>query len=106
MGSRLDTSVCQVGRTGTHRDGDAPPIGASGRRGESMRLIPGRSSLVAALAAVVVLVVASPALAVFSVSGVTATPSTTEAGGHPDLTVVVNFSGDNTQVGTPGPTSP
>jgi hypothetical protein len=73
-----------------------------------MRLIRGRSSLslVAAFAAVILLVVASPAFAAFSVSGVTATPSTTQAGGHPDLTVVVNFSGDNTQVGGPGPANP
>jgi hypothetical protein len=73
-----------------------------------MRLIRGRSSLalVAALAAVVVLVVASPALAVFSVSNVTATTSSTVAGDHPDLTVVVNFSGDNTQIGGPVADSP
>jgi hypothetical protein len=65
-----------------------------------MRLIRGRSPLVAALAAVVVLVLASPASAVFSVSGVTATPSTTQAGAHPYLTVVVNFSGDDTLLGS------
>ncbi|MBS1868541.1 MAG: hypothetical protein JSS99_02660 [Actinobacteria bacterium] len=74
-----------------------------------MRLIRGRSSslsLVAALAAVIVLVAASPAFAAFSVSSVTATPSTTQAGGHPDLTVAVNFGGDDTQIGGPGPANP
>jgi hypothetical protein len=73
-----------------------------------MRIIPGRSSLslVAALAAVVVLAVASPAFAVFSVSSVTVTPSTTEAGGHPDLSIVTSFGGDNTQIGGPGPANP
>ena len=73
-----------------------------------MRLIPGRSSLslVAALAATVVLAAASPAFAVFSVSSVTVTPSTTEAGGHPDLSIVTSFGGDNTQIGGPGPANP
>jgi hypothetical protein len=67
-----------------------------------MRLIRRRWSLVAALAATVVLAAASPAFAVFSVSSVTVTPSTTEAGGHPDLSIVTAFNGDNTQIGGPG----
>jgi hypothetical protein len=73
-----------------------------------MRLIRRRSSpsLVAALVGLVLLVAASPASAVFSVSGVVATPSTTQAGAHPDLTVVVNFTGDDTQIGGPGATNP
>jgi hypothetical protein len=71
-----------------------------------MKLIPARSSLVAALAAAIVLAVASPALAVFSVSDVTVTPTTTQAGGHPDLSIVTSFSGDNTQIGGPGPANP
>ncbi len=61
-----------------------------------------RSLLVAALAAISLLAAAAPASAVFSVSGVTATPSTTQAGGHPNLSIVTSFSGDNTQIGGPG----
>jgi hypothetical protein len=45
---------------------------------------------------------AGSARAVFSISSVVAAPSTTQAGGHPDLTVVVTFSGDDTQIGGPG----
>jgi hypothetical protein len=62
--------------------------------------------LAASLALAVVLAGAAPASAAFSISGVTATPSTTEAGGHPDLSIVTSFSGDNTQIGGPGPANP
>jgi hypothetical protein len=34
------------------------------------------------------------------------TPSTTEAGGHPDLSIVTSFTGENTQIGGPGPANP
>jgi hypothetical protein len=67
-----------------------------------MRLIRARSSLVAALAAVVVLVLASPAFAEMSITSVDVTPSTTEAGGHPNLSITTNFSGTNDQIGGPG----
>lgn len=68
-----------------------------------MKLSPARLRfLIASLAATILLVGAAPASAVFSVSSVTATPSTTEAGGHPNLSIVTNFSGDNTQIGGPG----
>lgn len=66
-----------------------------------MKAVPARL-LVASIAAVALLIGASPASAVFSISSVTATPSTTQAGGHPDLAVTTNFSGDNTQIGGPG----
>lgn len=71
-----------------------------------MRLIPARTSLVAALAAVVVLAVASPAFAVITITDVAVTPSTTEAGGHPDLSIVTSFAGENTQIGGPGVANP
>jgi hypothetical protein len=73
-----------------------------------MRLIPARLplSLVAALAAVIVLVAAAPSFAVISISSVSVTPSTTEAGAHPDLSIVTSFSGENTQIGGPGRTNP
>src|SRR6185369_17622413 len=49
---------------------------------------------------------AGSARAAISISSVVAAPTTTQAGGHPDLTVVVNFSGDDTQIGGPGLTNP
>ena len=71
-----------------------------------MRLIRGRSSLVAALAATVLAAAASPASAVIEITGVAVTPSTTEAGGHPDLSIVTSFTGENTQIGGPGAANP
>jgi hypothetical protein len=71
-----------------------------------MRLIRGRSSLVAAVAATVLAAAASPASAVIEITGVSVTPSTTEAGGHPDLSIVTSFTGENTQIGGPGPANP
>jgi hypothetical protein len=52
--------------------------------------------LIPGLASIVLLAGAAPALAAFSVSNVTATPSTTVAGGHPTLTVSTSFAGANT----------
>jgi hypothetical protein len=60
----------------------------------------------ASLAVVVLLLGATSAPAAFSISDVTVTPSTTQAGGHPDLTITTSFSGDNTQIGGPGPANP
>lgn len=71
-----------------------------------MRLIRRRSSLVAALAAAVLVVAAAPAAAVIQITGVSVTPSTTEAGAHPDLSIVTSFTGENTQIGGPGRTNP
>ena len=71
-----------------------------------MRLIPGRSSLVAAVAAAVLVAAASPASAVIQITDVAVTPSTTEAGGHPDLSIVTSFTGENTQIGGPGAANP
>ncbi|MFL5816952.1 MAG: hypothetical protein ACJ76L_05055 [Conexibacter sp.] len=71
-----------------------------------MRLIPARALLVAALAAIVVLVAAAPSFAVISITSVSVTPSTTEAGAHPDLSIVTSFTGENTQIGGPGAANP
>jgi hypothetical protein len=71
-----------------------------------MQPMPFRPLVVASLALLVLLVGASPAWAVFSVSDVTVTPSTTQAGAHPDLTITTSFSGENTQIGGPGATNP
>jgi hypothetical protein len=71
-----------------------------------MQPVPRRVTLAAAAALLILLAAASPAFAVISVSSVTVTPSTTVAGGHPDLSIVTSFSGDNTQIGGPGPTNP
>lgn len=65
-----------------------------------------RAALAVAIASLVLLAAAGGAAAAISISGVVATPSTTEAGAHPDLTVVVNFTGDDTQIPAPGPTNP
>src|SRR5215217_4126511 len=65
-----------------------------------MQPVSRRVTLALAAALLVLLATAGSAGAVFSISSVVATPSTTEAGGHPDLTVVVNFSGDDTQLGS------
>jgi hypothetical protein len=68
-----------------------------------MRLIPARSALVAALAAVAVLAVASPASADISITAVDVQLSTTQAGAHPDLSIRTSFGGDmTTQIGGPG----
>jgi len=72
-----------------------------------MQPVPRRVMLAAVLVASLTLLAgAGSARAAFSISSVVAAPSTTQAGGHPDLTVVVNFSGDNTQIGGPGATNP
>ncbi|HKG02211.1 MAG TPA: hypothetical protein VKB03_03455 [Conexibacter sp.] len=71
-----------------------------------MRLIRARVWLVAALAAIVVLAAAAPSFAVISITSVAVTPSTTEAGAHPDLSIVTSFTGENTQIGGPGRTNP
>ncbi|HEX7290673.1 MAG TPA: hypothetical protein VF250_06030, partial [Conexibacter sp.] len=71
-----------------------------------MRLIRRWSSLVAALAAIVLVAAASPASAVIQITDVSVTPSTTQAGAHPDLSIVTSFTGDNTQIGGPGPANP
>src|SRR5829696_2307880 len=82
------------------------PVAASSRGGDMKFSLARLRFLVAGLAATILLVGAAPASAVFSVSSVTATPSTTQAGGHPDLSITTNFSGDNTQIGGPGATNP
>jgi hypothetical protein len=71
-----------------------------------MRLIRGRSSLVAAVAATVLAAAASPASAVIQITGVSVTPSTTQAGAHPDLSIVTSFTGSNDQIGGPGLANP
>lgn len=72
-----------------------------------MRLTRARSLLVAAITATALLVVASSALAAMSVSSVDVTMSTTEAGGHPNLSITTNFSGDRSaQIGGPSRTNP
>jgi len=50
---------------------------------------------VAVLSAAALLAGASSAPAAFSVSGVTVTPSTTQAAAHPNVTVTTTFSGDD-----------
>ncbi|MGN6189189.1 MAG: hypothetical protein ACTHOE_09835 [Conexibacter sp.] len=66
-----------------------------------------RVTLAAVVVALLTLLAgAGSARAAFSIPSVVAAPSTTEAGGHPDLTVVVNFSGDDTQIGGTGFTDP
>jgi hypothetical protein len=62
--------------------------------------------LAAVVALLTLLAGAGSARAAISITSVVAAPSTTEAGGHPDLTVVVNFSGDDTQIPAPGPANP
>jgi hypothetical protein len=71
-----------------------------------MQPVPRRLTVAVAVALLILLAAAGSASAAFSVSSVVAAPSTTQAGGHPDLTVVVNFNGDNTQIGGPGATNP
>jgi hypothetical protein len=72
-----------------------------------MRPVPRRATLTVLVVALITLVAgAGSARAAFSISSVVAAPTTTQAGGHPDLTVVVNFSGDDTQIGGPGPANP
>jgi hypothetical protein len=72
-----------------------------------MQPVPRRVMVAAVVVALLTLLAgAGSARAVFSISSVTATPSTTQAGGHPDLTVVVSLSGDDTQIGGPGLTNP
>jgi hypothetical protein len=62
--------------------------------------------LVACLSLIVLLAGAGSASAAITITDVTATPSTTQAGGHPNLTVTTSFSGENTQIGGPGPANP
>jgi len=72
-----------------------------------MHHVPRRVTLAAVVVALVTLLAgAGSARAALSITSVVAAPSTTEAGGHPDLTVVVNFSGDDTQTGGTGLTFP
>lgn len=72
-----------------------------------MKLIRARALLVASVAAVVVLVTASAAPAAMSVSSVDVALTTSEAGGHPDLSITTNFAGSNDdQIGGTGPTFP
>ena len=72
-----------------------------------MQPVPRRVTLAVLVVALLTLVAgAGSARAAFSISSVVAAPSTTQAGGHPDLTVVVNFSGDDGQIGGPGLTNP
>jgi hypothetical protein len=67
-----------------------------------MQHVPRRLTVTVALACLTLLASAGSAAAAFSVSSVVAAPSTTQAGGHPDLTVVVNFDGTDDQIGGPG----
>lgn len=68
-----------------------------------MKLTRARSLLVAAVAAAALLVVASPTFAALSVTSVDVQMTTTEAGGHPDLSIRTSFGGDmTTQIGGPG----
>src|ERR1044072_7069907 len=63
-----------------------------------------RSLRVAAVAALALLVVASPSFAAVSVSSVDVIQSTAEAGGHPNLSIRTSFAGDmTTQIDGPGP---
>jgi hypothetical protein len=72
-----------------------------------MKLIRARHLLVAAIAAGALLVVPSIASAAMSITSVDVSMSTTQAGGHPELSITTNFAGDNTnQVGGVGPTFP
>lgn len=61
-----------------------------------------RSSLVAVLATAALLVLAAPAPGALSVTSVDVGLSTTQAGGHPDLSIVTRFDGTNAQIGGPG----
>lgn len=67
-----------------------------------MRLIRARCLLVAAITATALLVAASSAFAAMSITSVDVSPSTTEAGGHPNLSITTNFDGTNDQIGGPG----
>lgn len=72
-----------------------------------MRWIRGRRALVAAAAATALLVASPAAVAEMSISDVDVTLSTTQAGGHPDLSIVTSFDGSNDdQIGGTGPTFP
>ncbi|HMJ03806.1 MAG TPA: hypothetical protein VK506_12745 [Conexibacter sp.] len=71
-----------------------------------MKLIRARHLLVATVAAAALLVAASAAPAAMSVTSVDVSLTTTQAGGHPDLSITTNFGGDNTQIGGPGATNP
>lgn len=61
-----------------------------------------RSLLGSSIAAVALLVVASPAFGAMSVTSVDVSLSTTQAGGHPDLSITTNYDGTNAQIGGPG----
>ncbi len=72
-----------------------------------MKLIRARHLLVAAIAAGALLVVPSLASAALSVSSVDVSMTTTQAGGHPELSITTNYTGDTrTQIGGPGRTNP
>ncbi|HEU4702135.1 MAG TPA: hypothetical protein VFS37_06590 [Conexibacter sp.] len=72
-----------------------------------MHPVPRRVTLaIAVVALVTLLAAAGSARAAISIPSVVAAPTTTEAGGHPDLTVVVSFTGTDDQIGGPGPANP
>jgi len=71
-----------------------------------MHPVPRRVTLALVVALVTLLAGAGSARAALSIPSVVAAPTTTEAGGHPDLTVVVSFAGTDDQIGGPGPANP
>lgn len=71
-----------------------------------MQPVSRRLTVAVAVALLILLAVAGGARAAISITSVVAAPTTTEAGAHPDLTVVVNFNGTDDQLGGPGPANP